>query len=280
MSFLKETGERVNLNGLYKDQSAFFVGSGPSLQLEQYSQLYSRGIFTFAVNNVAARTFRPNFWCCADEPRSFHANIWNDPTITKFCPYEFVAKKYFDETIKPHITRRVRDAPNILFYNRGVDFKTTTYFTNMTQFDYGCPKSVKDDLGIRGGRSVMLVALKILFVLGFRTVYLVGCDFKMGHDDKRDGKGKTYAFSQYKHPGGVVTNNQAYKILSERFQGLLTVFDQANFKIFNCTPNSQLTVFPTLPLSEAIVQAKLGIDIDANTQGYYGGQENLNRFGW
>ena len=90
-----------------------------------------------------------------------------------------------------------------------------------------------------------VVALKLIYYLGFRRVYLLGCDFDMVF-------GTPYAFAQQKHKGGCSSNNTCYHIMTKRFEALKEQFEKANFKIINCTPNSGLKLFPTMPYEKAV----------------------------
>ena len=107
----------------------------------------------------------------------------------------------------------------------------------------------------------MYPAFRLMYYLGFRNVYLLGCDFNMVHDGEHKGKkgGTTYAFEQYKWKGGVVTNNLNYDILSKRFVGLTDHFKHHNFKVWNSTPNSKLTAFPYMDLDKAVKKAKASL---------------------
>ena len=48
-------------------------------------------------------------------------------------------------------------------------FRAERFLTENT-FNWGCDKEVDDGIGFKGGRTVMLPALKLLFYLGVRTV--------------------------------------------------------------------------------------------------------------
>ena len=46
-------------------------------------------------------------------------------------------------------------------------------------FTWGNQEGQTDEQGNAGVRSVMFVAIKLLYVLGIRHVFLLGCDFRM-----------------------------------------------------------------------------------------------------
>ncbi|MCZ2344367.1 MAG: hypothetical protein LC104_21615 [Bacteroidales bacterium] len=103
----------------------------------------------------------------------------------------------------------------------------------------------------------------LLYVLGVRTVYLLGCDFRM-----EPGR-QNYAFEQDRSLASIRSNNASYRILNARLGRLKPYFDAEGFQIFNCTPHSGLTVFPTCEYAEAIHQAQTGIPKQINTRGMY-----------
>src|SRR5690606_33539319 len=64
-------------------------------------------------------------------------------------------------------------------------------------------------------------------------------------------------------------NNDSYRIMNSRLAALLPYFEQAGLKVFNCTPNSGLTVFPKTTYEEAIEVATAVIPKRINTEGMY-----------
>jgi hypothetical protein len=276
--FITHSGITVDLQDSFKNQTCFFIGGGPSLLDEDLSFLQQRGILSFAINNIAAGTVKPTLWACSDNTAIFHANILLDPTIVKFIPLSLLNGIFYIERNDKKIKKEINTTPNVYYYQKRSTFNTKKFLSGVG-VRYGCEKREKDDLGIRGGRSTMLAAFKIMYMLGITRVYLLGCDFNMQHDDAGDGKGLTYAFSQYKHNGGVNSNNKCYDILTKRFEALQPIFLDNDFKVFNCTKNSKLEVFPSVSLFDAINYAQRNIISNPNTQGYYGGKENKNRFG-
>lgn len=231
----------VWLGDTYKGQSAFLILNGPSLLNFDLSYLDNPGFVTMGVNN-GPKTYRPNLWVSVDDPRKFLKSIWLDPKIMKFVPNTSLNKKLYDSEEMKEIDVYVRDCPNVYFFNRNNAFKAESFLTEPT-VNWGNTK----DGG--GGRSVMLVALRILHYLGIRTVFLLGCDFKM-----EEGK-KNYHFAQDRNKGAVNGNNYSYKKNIERFELLKPIFEQEGYLIFNCNPESELTVFPAVDYGDAIKTA-------------------------
>jgi hypothetical protein len=245
----------VSLEDIYKGSSCFFIGAGPSLNtIPNLSDVLSqRGILTFAVNNIAAKTIRPNIWCCIDKPKSFHRNIWDDPAILKFTKT--------DNWDHGYNGGMVNNAPNLFW------FKINTYFTSSIFFkentiSCGRAKDSWDDIGQSGGRSVMLPALRLMYYLGIRRIYLLGCDFNMTNE-------QPYAFEQTKWPGGVKTNNRMYEILTARLKSLIPQMDRLGFQVYNCNPDSKLTIFPSMDFDRAVKLATATIQENPNLKSMY-----------
>lgn len=234
------TGERVpiNIENLYRGHTCFLVVSGPSLATYDLTLLKQPGIITLGVNN-SPKVFRPNMWTCVDDPEKFMISIWKDPTITKFVPFGKYNKPIFDNTKWEMSNLTVKDCPNVIHYFRNEHFNAETFLTEKT-VNWGSHKK------FGGKRSVFMAAIKILYVLGFRRIFLVGCDFKME-------KGKeNYAWKQDRHDGSVKGNNSTYNEMKSRFTTMRPMFEDAGFFIYNCNPNSEFKVFPTIDYQTAI----------------------------
>ena len=108
----------------------------------------------------------------------------------------------------------------------------------------------------------MLVALRLLHYLGFRTVYLVGADFKMADDRK-------YAFDELRTNAAIRHNNVLYDALNQRFEAMQDYFTRSKFTVLNCTPDSGLTAFKHLPFEDAVRKASAECGKPVNTKGWY-----------
>ena len=252
--FFSREGSQLNLIGLYRGASAFMISNGPSLLNHDLSLLNKPGIITYGMNN-GPKTFRPNFWTCVDDPSRFLKSIWLDPTITKFIPQATFEKKIFDNEKWEMTNIKVGDCPNVIGYRRNEKFVADRFLFEDT-INWGCHK----DFG--GGRSVMLPVFRILFLLGFRTVYLLGCDFNMSESN-------TYHFDEQRSKGAVKGNNNTYeRLINDYLPKLKPIFDEVDFKIFNCNPESKLKCFPHKDYNEAIREATKGLGDVANERSW------------
>lgn len=253
---ITNNNEKISFRNLYKNSSAFLILGGPSLnKLLNSSETISidgnkriscsdalnlPGFITMGVNN-SVKSFRPNIWTSVDEPSRFIKSIWFDPKIQKFIPYEYMDKQIFDNEEWKDLNMSVRDCPNVYGIERNEKFNHNTFLTEST-FNWGNHKNYG------GGRSVMLVAIKLLYYLGIKNIFLLGCDFKMATD-------YTYSFEQSRTQGAINNNNRTYQMMKERFELLKPIFEQNNLSIYNCNPESELKVFEFISFEDAIKKA-------------------------
>ena len=110
----------------------------------------------------------------------------------------------------------------------------------------------------------MLSSIRILHLLGFRTIYLVGCDFYMDNTNK-------YFFSENREPNAINNNMNSYNLMKGYFSRLLPVFEKAGLSVFNLNPKSKLEVFPFMSFDEAVVRATRSIlrELQRDTLGMY-----------
>ena len=254
----------IDLCNFYRGGAAFLLCSGPSLTAVDSTLLQKRGVISCSVNN-AASVFRSSLWVSLDDPGNFCDVIWRDPAITKFVPIERLdrpirIRNKLGELVESN--EKVRDMPATIGFQTNNVFSTNSWLHEDT-VNCGNDDDKIDEIGNRGSRSVMLAALRLLYYLGFRKVFLLGCDFRMSY-------GKcNYAFDQAQTRLSVRGNNRTYRVLAERLKLLKPYFENESFEVFNCTPNSDLTVFPFIQYEKAIsvVTDKMPNGID--TAGMY-----------
>ena len=257
--FWNREGCQLNMLGHYRGASIFMICNGPSLASGKMdlSLLKRPGIMTYGMNN-GPRTIRPNLWTCVDDPRRFLKSIWFDPCITKIVPHTFAEKRIFDNEKWADMKTLAGQCPNLMYFHRNEKFMPERWLIEDT-INWGNSK----DHG--GGRSVMLAILKIMFLLGFRNVFLLGADFTMSGD-------YTYHFDEQREHGAVKGNNSTYqKLMYEYFPKLKPYFDAEGFNVYNCNPESELKVFDYVPYEDAIAFASANLgDVDnERTWGMY-----------
>lgn len=233
-----------------RGSSAFLILGGPSFgsllkqevvfnnqRIKVTDALNLPGFITMSVNN-SPKSYRTNLWTSVDDPTHFIKSIWLDPKIKKYVPFDHAEKNIFDNEKWEMMETKVGDCPNIAFYRRNEFFNPDHFLTENT-FNWGN----HSDNG--GGRSVMLVAIRMLYYLGIRRVFLLGCDFNMDEKTK-------YHFDQDRSKGSISGNNSSYLKLIDRFAQLKPIFDERGFEVYNCNPLSNLKVFPMITFQEAV----------------------------
>lgn len=228
-------------------------------QVYDLEQFYDPGIWSITMNN-ACRVVKSDAWACVDSPSHFILSNWLNPKVMKFIPVCHTQKKLFNNNTWKETDIRTMDCPNVVYYKRNEHFQHEQFLDEDT-INWGCHQKYG------GGRSIMFATIRILYLLGFRRVFLVGVDMDM------DAK-KHYAFAQDRAPSSQRGNNSTYKLMQTRFGLLRPIFEDRGFHVFNCNPNSKLTVFDHMPFDEAVAsiiqEDLLGIDvINERTEGLY-----------
>ena len=264
--FFSREAMNIELIGHYRGASAFLICNGPSFASLNHDLLRQPGIITYGMNNGPA-SFRPDFWTCVDTPARFLKSIWLDPKITKLVPMAHFEKNIFDNEEWKMQNIKVGDCPNVIGFRRNEKFMANRFLFEDCM-NWGNHK----DYG--GCRTVILPCLHILFLLGFRKVYLLGCDLTMSTE-------YAYHFDEQRDKGAVNCNTATYrKMITEYFPQLKPFFDAEGFEIYNCNPNSALTVFPHVTFENAIAEAtgKLGNTANERTWGMYSKPEEKEKW--
>ena len=227
----------AHLANIFRGSSAFLICGGPSFNLVDKTKLARTGILVCGINN-SVKSYRPHIWVHGDEVDHFVRSVYLDPTIMKFSPTIFRNNRIFNSDEWTYTDCILRDCPpNQYFYERGTGFDASNWLTSNRVIWGNEPSS-------GSGRSTMFAAIRILYELGIRTIYLLGVDFEMAE--------KSYHFDQTKDAGAARTNNSMYTILAQRFEQLKPKLDAAGLKVMNCNPQSKLKVFPFMSFDEAI----------------------------
>lgn len=253
-----------HLRDWYRGASCFLLCPGPSLadSVREFD-FSARGILTCAVNG-AALVHRPHLWVCCDSPDRFHDRIWRDPGIRKFVPTEIACRTLRRQHAGKieKWDRKALDCPGTVAYPREFVFDHETWLTHERIMSGPMPGTACS-LGIFGGRSVMFGALQILFLLGVRTVYLVGADFRMIAE-------KPYAVNEPRHEGQIKDNNDLFRTIDRRLAAALPIArERHGFTVYNSTPGSSLTSASHFPLRFAIQEATSHWQSDTVTEGWY-----------
>ena len=246
--FTTKSNLPANIVGQYSGATAFLIMSGPSVKTIDRNLL--KFCFTMTVNNgprALMPKLRPNFECFVDGADKFLYTIHSDPTITKFAPKSARHKPLWNSDLNMPAGITVDQCPNVIYYERNTHFKPDEFLTEPS-INWGNSKDHKDENKVSGCRSCMLASIKILYLAGFRKIYLIGADFNM--DDKNH-----YSFEQDRKASAIRNNQKTYQQLDWRFNRMKKHFADNGLQVFNCNPDSKLTAFEHVPYENAIEDA-------------------------
>jgi len=238
----------INLNGLWHPSPGFLVCGGPSINKIPYQRLRERGIVSLAVNNVAAHV-PVTSWCFSDPQNKFHHGLFLDPKCMTFSPIpklkRMVMTKLPNKKFKL-MNMRVKHCPSTFGFDRKTTFNAKEFFsTEHAHWGRGGKQPENDKPFIC--LSTMLIGLRLLHYLGCPKIYLLGVDLWMTNE-------QPYAFKQAKKArNGRYNNENAY------LRELKPIFDQNNFQVFNCNPESKCDVFDYIPFEEALEDCRGGV---------------------
>lgn len=238
------------LENSWKDTGCFLVCGGPSLNAMDLTLLGQRGITIAAVNQCGATHVRPHIWFSVDSPDRFHSSIWLDPTVMKFAKRRYAKNTVYEKTQGQFVDtkKQLKTLPNMWFYEHSGSYDPATFLTQPNP-TWGNTR-----------HSVMLIAIRLLYWLGMRTIYIVGADFHMSPE-------QTYAFDDPKDHIASASNNATYRWLNEIFLELRPYFADRGLSVYNATPGGNLTAFDRVTYNEAVDSLKISPANDV--QGYY-----------
>ena len=214
----------IDLSGLYTGP-AFLLCPGPSLASTPLDLLRKPGLATMTLNR-AAYVFRGTFHIAADSPGHTPESVWRDPNIIKFLP-------------RGRAPRDWPRHPGVVFYRVA---KKGEYGDLLVgeQIPMGFPTT--------GGRATLPMAIGVLYRLGFRKVYLLGCDFHMGEHEP-------YCVPKARTAEQAAGSNRLFNAMNRWFRDLSPLFADAGLTVLNATPGSRLNAFPRRDLADCVARA-------------------------
>lgn len=135
----------------------WIIGGGPSLNTLDVSEIQASPCPKFAMNLAGSRLLRPNFWTSYDPTHRFHRSIYLDPSVIKF------VHRCRAMDLVPETTYKVCDCPATLFFDRRGE-------SSYRNFPAISGEHVID------WQDSLIQTIHIAYLLGFRTLYLAGCD--------------------------------------------------------------------------------------------------------
>lgn len=220
----KARSTRLALEGLYQGTDAFLVGSSPALLDLDLRLLRLPGVFTVAMNN-AAMVIEPQVFVCLDQSKHFNNNIFTNPRILKLINYS-----RHDNVVGGKL---LRDFPNTLFFDLlGEDEMKMSEFCTL-----------EGPLPFWG--NTFFTALALMYQLGFRRVYLIGCTF--------NNRLKSYAYDHDLDDRDRVDNQDVYDDAVSKMAVLEPMLRDEGMEVITCHEHTALEgICHYIPFIDAI----------------------------
>ena len=257
------------LRGMISSKSVFLIGGGPSINALPLELLAKKGVWSLAINNVAAHPrIRPQAFIAADPPEKFSHSIWADPGIMKFIPIQKLGgqrgnlRRKIDGQFEPF--GQAHQAPNVWAFERRCYLWPDDRFFSDDGAMWGNLDEGVDRTGEPKTVNTFFLAIRLLHFLGAKKIFLIGLDFKMALD-------YGYAFNQARDAQAVASNNDQFEIAGDWLFRMQEhgVFARAGIQIFNCNFESGLRAFPFKPFEEAVKEAQGVCETTPSLDGWY-----------
>jgi hypothetical protein len=150
------------LKNMYQGQRCFILGTGPSLKTTDFDLLKNELVFgvNFYYKSDLVNTVKPQFYCLYDD--------------------------IFHTTHQQSTLDLLHKLPDTIFFlrTRAVDFirknnidMKNIYFQHCNQYQYGDLVRLDMTKGMTAPFNVVLGCLQSAIYMGFKKIYLLGCDF-------------------------------------------------------------------------------------------------------
>ena len=214
----------VDLDGSFSNAPAcFLVGGSPKLNEVDLEAFNYPGVLSMAMNNVATK-FKPTMWLGADKAQGYSPSILLDPTFMKFTYISRVDCKVNDAEWK--------DLPNTYFIGSDDKMRADRFFEPHRDFIWW--------------KNVFMLSLQVLYRLGFRKVFTVGCEFRINQKYQ-------YAYDTAMSDKQINYNQRTYSMVVDQLKSIQPHAKKVGFEVISCTPDSKINDFvPYLDFDKAI----------------------------
>lgn len=225
-----------SLKNIHRGERCFIVATGPSLQLSDLELIKNEVCFSCnsIVKLLNKTNWRPEYYFMYD--KDVYKNIKSDITENQeyiknfFHPYDW---EYFHHNSRPYILKR-----DSWYSHKEKEF-LRYFFNSKLQFSHDISKVV-----YRGG-SVVHVMMQFAFFMGFKEIYLLGCDLNF-LGPSIHAKGLSYdrpsSFSPERAKSGMLED---YELIKE-------IMKKRNINVYNSTRGGYLDVFERVNLEDIV----------------------------
>ena len=154
--------KQVDLEDRYSGpfgSACFLIGGGPSLLSVEREILRDSLVPKMCLNLSGSRIVRPNFWTSYDPTARFHRSIY-------LIRRDEICASTAGDGLGAESTFKVCECPNLYFFDRDSERGFDDFLS------LGHPKIID-------WADSMVQAIDILYRLGFRRIYLSGCEMRV-----------------------------------------------------------------------------------------------------
>ena len=216
---------------VHSGKRAFFVGTGPSLNIEDVEKL--KGEIVFGVNSLIDSvndiSFPLTYYCLADKRavRLFYEKASKSNVGNIFVGAGRLPK------------RKVRSHNTMIFPD------THYYYWAKEFFKQSYPLQVTDDITqiVYDGGTVIYVAMQLAAYMGIKKMYLLGVDCNYAKGVKN--------FNEFR-PENEILNGGNEQSQFGAFIRFKKYADEHGIKVYNATRGGMLDIFPRANLDEIV----------------------------
>ena len=217
------------LKNKYLGQRCFIVCTGPSLKIEDLEKIRKHGDITFSCNKIDKlfdRTeWRPDYYCISDEGYMFNmlSSMNKVPSKMQFYPTESFLTTRFCKHNAVWL-EAIRE-----------------YCENGDMFSY----DIEDHINAFG--TVTYSLLQLAVYMGFKNIYIIGCDNSYSKTRLKDGTVVDRGGSNYFEGGNSKKTDKVVVdtwIMDMAYSLARKEADSHDFTIYNATRGGYLKAFP------------------------------------
>ena len=238
----------LRFKDIYRDRACFIIGNGPSLRAEDLERIQAQGYVCFASNKIykiyELTDWRPDYYGCIDED-VFNQNLQD--ILSKIqCP------KFLHQRMRKSVRR----------YERVMqDPVTDVHYCRYRWREH--PRFFPQVANTLSGGSVTFTLMELAWMMGFREMYVIGCDhFYNAFQNLQEGQetlssdqntSNDYFIKNYMKPGEVIRVGKLDR-LTGGYVIAKQYADRHGGSIKNATRGGYLEVFERVDLDQLLAQ--------------------------
>lgn len=240
--FTSKDNRILEYKNKYLGKRCFIIGLGPSLQIKDLEALGNNKEYSFSVNRIyelyEKTSWRPDFYYISDKTAATEETRVNIEKMIQNNESEvFYSRHSFSNMPEDAIPCRILDIYTPLHNTKSKILK---------KLDKSCKFSMDASDYIHDGMSCVLAVIQLAYFMGFREIYLLGCD--CGSKEGREyGEGLKRRDKNYYEKKDVDMLLEDYKSLADDIKK-----KKVDINIYNATRGGILEEFERVNIDELL----------------------------